>query len=746
MFLYYCREKGRIMSNQGVTQYNLLNLRNQQQLNFAQNGNPTMQGVDGTDVIQQAGGGAYVNRVKASQDADPLTTLGLTAGIGYGIGQAMDHFGPKCEGEYEKTIFGKLGKAGDNFAKNTKVGRFIESAFQKFDDFMTRRSAKSKIAYSLKNHSTMPEWQFAKMPFYGLPGYWSMDAKNIIEQDLRPISAKPTKVFMLFPGKRVNDFNRLTEHGMTIDEIKAFEDSLKGKTFEQKAIALQEKQLEKMGFKPAQYRGKSLTEMQDMAKNWKVTKRYGCKDFAQLEHRLENIIEEKESFLKMLKDATKKGDVAININKYDNSLWGKIKSHFAGRRVTLSEYYNKGIAAFGKGNTTRIGRALPKSLGWFLEGATNRFAGGKLAPFIQATIFADMVYHTIKAPKGEHGKTFIERFVNDFMYFVGGTLAVLGIHKFGGFKYLGTNNAGREAYRAALKEHNILRKAGAFASKKEANEALKEVNKLLGTKNLNFFQKILQKAALVINAGNEHAVAYRSKAKYNLNFLRKIANSNLLGVPLRIWLAIWVITPFLAKTATKVVHAIFGKPTNSVLDEGEEPSEESQNPSLQTNPQQGVTPNDVAGYPDSNLVKQTLNGQYPPHNNQYRNGQNAQVPQYRYNPQTRRFDMITPADTNYAGNQNMQNMNQNGVQNYQNQNGMNSNTPYNQNQTVNITNNTTVTTQQQNGNTQQEPLRTYIPSSVGVQTTGPDTSPADIALAHADQAEKEVQSILARRR
>ena len=39
-----------------------------------------------------------------------------------------------------------------------------------------------------------------------------------------------------------------------------------------------------------------------------------------------------------------------------------------------------------------------------------------------------------------------------------------------------------------------------------------------------------------------------------------------------------------------------------------------------------------------------------------------------------------------------------------------------------------------------------MPSSVGVQTTGPDTSPADIALAHADQAEKEVQSILAKRR
>lgn len=730
------------MSNQSVNQYNLANLRNQQQLHFAQSGIPAMQGTDGSEVIQQAGGGTYVNRAKASQDADPLTTLGLTAGIGYGIGQAMDHFGPKCEGEYEKTILGKLGSAGDKFATNTKVGRFIEGAFQKFDDFMARRATKSKIAYSLRNHSTAPEWQFARMPFFGLPGYWSMDARNIIEQDLRPISAKPTKLFMFFPWKKVNDFMRLTEHGMTLEEVKAFETSLKGKTFDQKALALQEKQLELLGFSPAEYSGKSLEEMQEMVKTWKVTKRYGCRDFAELEHRLSHIVEEKDSYLKMLSDATKDGDVKININKYDNTLWGRIKAHFGGRTVSLTEYRNKGIAAFGKGNVTRIGRALPKSLGWFLEGTTNRFSGGKLAPFIQATIFADMVYHTIKAPKGEHGKTFIERFVNDFMYFVGGTLGVLGIHKFGGFKYMGTDNAGREAYRAALKAHNELRKAGAFATHKAAKDALKDVNKLLGTENLNFFQKILQKAALLINCGNEHATYYRSGNKF-MNAIRKMANSNIVGVPLRIWLAMFVITPFLVKGATKAVHAIFGRPTHSVLDEEEEEkTDQPQDPSQQTNPQQGLTQADVAGYPDSNLVKQTINGQYPPRNNQYQ----QTVPQYRYNPQTRHFDQVLPGDPNYVNNQTANQYAQNQIQNNAYQNGMNGYPQNNQNQTVNVTNNTTITNNQNNGNTEQEPVRTYIPSPVGVQASGPDTTAADAALARADQAEKEVQSILARRK
>lgn len=716
------------MPNQNISQYNLANLRNQQQVNFSQGLNPAMQGADGAEVMQQAGGGTYVNRVKASQDADPLTTAGLTLGIGYGIGQAMDHFGPRCEGKYEETVLGKLGIAGDRFAKNTKLGRFIENSFQKFDDYLTRKAKTSKIAYALKNHSTMPEWSFAKMPFFGLTGYWSMDAKNIIEQDLKPISAKQTKIFMFIPWKKVNDFMRLGDYGMSEDAIKAFEDSLKGKTFEQQALELQKKELELLGTEPAIYSGKTLEEMQEIAKEQKAIKRYKCTSLKELERRLENILENQDEFMDMLKNATKDDKVRITINKFDNSLWGRIKSHFIGRTVSLQEYYNKGLAAMGKGSRTRMGRFLPKALGWLTEGATNRYAGGKLAPFLQATILADMVYHAAKAPKGEHGKTFIERFVNDFTYFVGGTLGVIGIHKFGGFKYLGTDNAGREAYRAALKDHNILRKAGAFASKKEADAALKEVNKLLNTDKLNFFQKMLQKAALLVNAGNEHAVAYHSNAKYNLNFLRKIANTNLIGVPLRIWLVMGVLTPILVKLTTKTAHAIFGKPTNSVLDEGKEDEEtqNTQNPSMQQPSSQDanpVTPQNNPTY--NNPAQQTI----------------QPVPQYKYNPQTGRFDEIPVGSPEYvdqtqtAGQMPVPNPQtpQNPQQPAANQTPYNPNNPQAGQQTTN------------NPNTTIEPTRTYIPSAAPVQTQGPDMTPADRAMANADKAEKEVQSILAGR-
>ncbi len=48
---------------------------------------------------------------------------------------------------------------------------------------------------------------------------------------------------------------------------------------------------------------------------------------------------------------------------------------------------------------------------------------------MQAYIFGDMLYHSIKAQKGEKGKTLIERAVNDFTYFIAMSLGIMGMHK-----------------------------------------------------------------------------------------------------------------------------------------------------------------------------------------------------------------------------------------------------------------------------------------------------------------------------
>ena len=133
-----------------------------------------------------------------------------------------------------------------------------------------------------------------------------------------------------------------------------------------------------------------------------------------------------------------------------------------------------------------------------------------------------------------------------------------------------------------------------------------------------------------INMGNERKLAYVSTSKHNLNWLRKMANGNILGVPMRFAIPMMMVTPFLVKLTTTTAHKIFGRPTHSVLDEDEEKPEEKQEQANQVNGQNqqvfkgGQNPNvnqaqQVAQQPkspqdyqsDTNLIKMAANGKKP---------------------------------------------------------------------------------------------------------------------------------------
>ncbi len=660
------------MSQQSVNQYKY-------QLAFGQS--PVMQGQN----VATLGTNQIANRVNASKDANPLTTAGLTLGLGYGIGQGMDYFNEKCGGEYSKSFFGKLGALGDKFSKNTKVGRFIENSYRKIKIWSKNKEKTNKFVYWLNHHSTSPSkgmpWDFARLPFHGLFGFWSMDAKQVMEHYIAPISEKPAKIAMFFPAGKINNFNRLLEVGMTKDEIKAFETSLKGKPFHTQAIELQWKELEKLGVDLRTMGSKTLPELQQMAKEIKIKKTFGVSvdTFNKI---IEDPLANKKEFLKLWEYAAKHNDIKVQVNKFNNTLWGRVKSHFIGRYPSMSEYYNKGMVALGKGNRTFLGRMFSRGFGYLIEGSTNRFAGGKLAPFMQAGILADILYHAYTAPKGEHTKTLMDRSVHDFVSFVGMIPALIGLHKMGGLKYLGASDIDKEAYRKALEIHNRNTKAGVFGSKKAFDASLKHVNSFLKRDKLNFLEKGLAKFGEFLNCGNEHSFAYRSNSKINVNWLRRIANTNLIGVPLRIWAVAMMLSPFIAKCAVKATHAIFGRPTVSVLDEENEehqdqsPALQPVQPTVQTSPAPNIDPNTM---PDSNLIKQTVNGQNPyPHIDMYEN-----------NPKI-------PSQMEYKNN---------------------------------------------DDGTELEPVRTYIPSPAGM-VQNYDPTVAQIALNRADLSEKAIQDML----
>lgn len=688
------------MSDTAINPINIPSLQPKNQVNFQQNPSytqPPMQGT-GSEQIRQSVDNSYLaNRAKASGDATPEQLLPFWLASWYGLGQLMDKFNPLCRGEYKDSILGKIGGWGDKVSTKTRVGRGIENGLQWIDNKTTALAKKNKIVNALKNYSTRPEWSFAKTPGAGVHGFLATDTEQLFENFLNPLTNRQVKspFFGIPLSPKSNYYQGLEQYGnITQQEINNFVKSLKGKTFAEKTLALQKKELELLGANAdivAKIEGKTgLKGLEKLAKSLKV-KKLGFKSIREFNELKGKFLDNPDKIMKALENADKK--IKFSVWRGNDNILGKIKSHLIGRIATPQEYLNKYKAILGKGNTSRLGRFLPASLGWLTEGTTSRFAGGKLAVAMQSYFLADMLYHTIKAPKGEKTKTFAERFVNDFTYFMAMTFGIKAMHKVGGLKYLGIKDkAGIEAYRKGVEAFKAKHAAGLLKNKKAYKFAQKRLDVLLGKQNVKgFFNKLFFKVGKLINLGNERIPAYKSTSKYNLNWLRKCANGNILGVPLRFAIPMLVISPFLAKLTTKTAHKIFGKPTNSVLDEDKEP-EEVKTAQQQTQPQNNnipevnkpqQPPRNPNQYADSNLIKQRTNAI------------NGQQQVNNVNPQ-----QATPNATN-----------------------------------PNVA-------QPTKENEEKEPVRTYIPSPVGMVPQTPDMSGINQAMSQADAAEKYANSVL----
>ncbi len=784
---------------------NIPSIQNNKPVNFQQTVVTTpMQGVPvDQEKLKQAATDNYIsNRVRASEGDNPFVKLGIGTAIWYGLAQLMDKVNPKMGGKFEESLGGKVASVGDRFSTSW-LGKKIDGFIDWFGRKTTKWAEKNKVVNSLKYHSTSPEWNFAKVPAKGLYGFWSIDAEQVLQEFVKPIET---------------NVQRLEQYAVPQKEIDDFVKTLKGKTPAAQKLMIQEKELSVLGVKPRTVErlkkiadraaekalesikgtpmytdmleqaknAERLQRMQKYAETWKVRqlgifkkldefKKFKAADNPDEIVKIWSNLAEKHPDWKVSiwrnKTSVASNKFINGLGKLVNAIFGenaadktvkglnKLNSHLFGRTVSFTEYRNKGLIATGKGGATRLGRFLSKSLGWIMEGGTNRFGGGKLVVAMQAFIFADMVMATIKAPVKEKFKTAAERLVNDFSYFVGMTLGLLAMHKIGGFKYVGLKDkAAVEAYRNELKALNAKNAAGGFKSKKEWKNAVKELNKVhLGKENIkNPITKLLQKIGAFINIGNERIKPYKSTAKWNLNWLRKIKNGNIIGVPLRIWLAMGVAVPFIAKWATKGCHAIFGRPTHSVLDEDEEEKQENDAPASQqaqptvqqvTAPQAAVAaqpavyhkaPQDYQS--DTNLIKQAMSGKPAFQGALNSPNDHPTVQDYKtLYPDTNYIKMSLNGQYPPEGGVAQQELN-NGGQRYV----PNPNSAVNQASTV--VNNTTTTIVDGNGQTQAtpEPYRTYVPSPDSKVKNNVDLTAAEKALADADNAENFINDTLAK--
>lgn len=669
----------------------------------------TMQAGVNPELLKENVQDTYVaNRVANTTD-DPkgmMWTAGLTLPAWYAIAKGMDKYAEHCRGDYEKTIPGKIGAWGDS--TSGKLGKYslVQSmgkgygAFRKF--LREKIIDKSRILRAFSDTPSKPELAIVRGQARGMLGFCATDYDQVAENFFR----------------ETHYVDDLAAYGANSSEIANYKNRIGKLPKAQQAIEIQKAEFELL--KKYTRGGNSFltgalpTDTAARTKLLKDAKAYefGLIDFAEFEHIRKN----RPDNLHRIMEASHNANRNMYSIAYETkpTLMGKIKRFLFGRKVYGSEFANKMASSLGNETLTPemakalkdtgLDKKIPKSaLGKFiakynnivLEGATNRVAGGKLIAIMQAWFLAEAIYKSAKAEGGvgEKARTFAERFVELVAMFACIPPAIMLMHKVGGLQYAGMTKQQVEAYRKHLTDFNEKAMSGKM-SKIDYNAGKKALKQELKAGVKNPFTNLCKRIGRVVSVGLEQIRPHDTKKVVRKTVIDKIKDffrhpkfgfKQMAGYPMRIILGMMVIMPFFSKLAVKGCHKIFGKPKNSLLDEGKEPKEQSQQPNI---PPQLQNP------------QVTQKPQQIPRNNQ---------PHRTYVPSSQGVQVLQDGKSST----NMLNKYRNGQTD-------------------------TSSTKKNN-----EPVRNYIPSPIGVQLNqGEDMTEADKAMRRAELAEQQALQTL----
>ena len=683
---------------------------------------------------------SYVgNRVaETTSDLKGMAYTGLIAiPTWYGIAKGMDYYAKKSRGDYETTVHYKIGKFFDDLTdkyKNSSLGKSsfnqsVNDGFKSFKKFCREKIIdKSRILRAFFDTPSVPELDMVKGQAKGMIGFLGYDYPQVLEN------------FFKTSGSAQD----LERYGASASDIKKYAEEIgKATTADARALAIQKAEFEvimsnaKNGALSGQTlidktndflrlsadeRGKKLNEMKAVEG--------GFKSHTRAMYVKEHTSECLSEILEASHNANRK--MYSSAYQYKTTFWGKLRRTLFNREVHFSEFANKIAASLGSDASkpewqqvlerTGLGSKVPKSLlGKFfakynnlvLEGATNRVAGGKLVAIAQALYFADVIYKSMTAEGGmsEKSKAFAERFTEMLAFFICMPMSIQLMHRIGGLQYAGMTKEQVAKYRENLKIHNEKAMGAKFSDKAAWKASKQNLRNELKAGVKNPFTLLAKKIGRIVTVGLEQIRPYQKEASTRKGVMEKIKDmfrspgrfkfglKQMAGYPMRIGLGLLVILPFFNKIAVKTCHAIVGKPKHSVLDEGKEEEQKQ------------------------NVQQPQAQNQIPP---QLQDGYNPQ--QQNNNPfqqQQTTQQTITQNQNTTLGQSptNLLNKYRNG--NYQT-----------------ATTTTTTTTNTVN-NKNNEPVRTYIPSPVGViLNSAEDVTSADEAMRRADLAEQQALETL----
>lgn len=661
-----------------------------------------MEGAQDTYVAQRA------EKVEKDWITIPATVLAW-----FGICKGTDYFNNKLMSkEYEETPFAKLGAFGDKVTDGYRNSKFAQSNFGKWLHkartntkvfFRDRVVGKNKVLSSIRDNPTIPEWGMPYTESKGLLGKHSIDVKQLLEGFIAdPASAE-----------------HLERVGYTKEQINTFKQEIKTKGLrgEQKLAFLKDKEAKALGCSVA-----DLPNARAQA--------LGFENAEKLKGILTKIDDHGKEVMEALGKIDPKKGICF-VQEAGEGKLGFLRKLLFKRKVTTKEVFNKYKLVLNEGAAkSKLGRILSKGGAWFMEGATNRFAGGKMVALMQAIFVAQAFSAAVNKGEGfvDKTRTFIERFNELVSYIFSAALGVFGLYHVAGMKYAGMSKAEVATYREKIKAFNTDVLNGKYDGNKQAyKKAWAEVEKLRFKDN-KFFTRMFQRLGGFLNTGNEQREVYRAaKGTMNLNWLRKFNHwtaKNPLSFVIRGLPIMFAVIPFIAKVTTKCSNAIFGKPKHSLLDEEKEEAEAQKAEQLKA--QTAALQQDAAARQQASAQyeQQLANNQNMPRMDllqQYKQQQmvQQQAPVQKPTPAVQPAPLAQPEVPAQPV----------------------------QAQTTTVVNNDDPNRSYipSSKGVEIKPEYTYIPSTAGVQVQAPDYSKAEDALKKSVDVENEVMRVLGQR-
>lgn len=492
---------------------------------------------------------------------------GVPAGLALYAGNEL--FNKANQGQYEKSLLGRLGKLGDNIA-NSRAMR---------SDFVTRLSShyqtlKSNMKNFVSNHETLrvmaetPTKPESSMVVGFLETQAEDDYKKGLEslkkhylnenpKTLRAAGATEAEMSALKTKFGTGAFGRIK------NEKKAVEEFLIGKlsspdnlenieqSFERKIQSLQAKLADPATTKEEKSAiNSTIKRLKNARKNYRprLLKHLKQKSIGissqEIKMMGENVMSHKDRIEAALSKASK-------ISPKVSAAYNKVKS------ITTP--------------TTKLGKLLPRMAKLGMRGLT--FGGGFFNCLLMLGFFmSEAVKSTIDAPKDKKVSTAVHGFFDAMSWVVAMPIALKAMHAVNGLKNLGKSKAQVETFESALKVFNKNVKAGLYADRAVYDSKLAELmtKKNAGTA-VKGFKKVLSSVAKFLSVGLGQIAPYKAStsglkggAKISAsigNMMRKLPNfgRNFVGYPLRFGLYMFAFQPLVDKLFSGVISGVFGK-------------------------------------------------------------------------------------------------------------------------------------------------------------------------------------------